>query len=355
MPERFLVASGDVELSGRSYAPASNDFPGAGVVMLHGIVSSADTFDAPGLEAMSLARAIQAAGIHAVSYDQRGAGDSTTQDWQFGLTEHALVDLPAVLAECRRRFGFERVVLLGHSLGGTIWHRYVAGPTGTTGATGPAHGALPRIVGGVVLASPADFDKSFPPWSDLFARGREFVESIDHNRDLIVAREEFVAAQIWLYWPRAAWIFRPWVVALNMRLGARFRFVARGLRTGPFPSLIYHRDDFDDATFQKVLQSKMLDRASAMLLREIGGEIFTPQPPPASAIDLDVLCIGSAQDGLVPLRSVEGFARRFKNARVLASETAYGVPSGHVGYLFKQGLRDRVAAEAVNYLRSALL
>ena len=167
-PDRFVVSSGACRLTARSYAPKTNEFPGAGVILLHGLLSSADFYDVRGLESISFARRLCHEGFHVVSYDQRSAGESTTADWAFGLKEHALIDLPAVLAECRKRFGFTRVVLFGHSLGGTIWLRYVQSPW-TPGAE-----TRPAVVAGVVAGSPAEFDRSFPPWSDIANRGRAF-------------------------------------------------------------------------------------------------------------------------------------------------------------------------------------
>ena len=346
-PDRFVVSSGTCRLAARSYAPTTNAFPGAGVLLLHGLLSSADVFDVPGLESLSLARRLGHEGFHVITYDQRGAGESTTADWSFGLKEHALVDLPAVLAECRKRFGFTRVVLLGHSLGGTIWLRYVQSPW-TPGAD-----VRPEVTGGVVIASPADFDRSFSPWSDIANRGRAFVEAIDRDRDRIISREEFVAAQITLYWRWATALVHPAAIRFQLRLGSRSALVAGLLRVLPIPSLIYHRDDFDNGQFQRVLQSKALDRASTALLLELADEILAPLPTPPP-VPLKVLCFGSALDRLVPLKSVEGFGRRFTNATVVATEQAYGHACGHVGYFFKPGVQERVVTDVVQYLRAAM-
>src|SRR5690348_13614263 len=97
-PERFAVKSDGCRLSGKSYTPKEPAAPGLGVVMVHGLLSASDVFDVRGREETSLARFISAAGHHVVTYDQRGAGDSTAADWKFGLETHSLVDLPAVLA-----------------------------------------------------------------------------------------------------------------------------------------------------------------------------------------------------------------------------------------------------------------
>ena len=339
-PVFFQVASGSVKLGARSYVPVRNVRPRCGIVLLHGISSSAEVFDVPGRESMSFARRLAAAGLHAISYDQRGATASPVTDWRFGLREHALVDLPAVLAACRKELGLERVVLLGHSLGGTVWLNYMEGG-------GPALPGQPAIKGGVVMASPPEFDRAHSPWKEIAGRGRPFVESIDENKDDIIAREEFASAQIWLYWPRLRWLFRPGGTRLTLRLAAALRPIAAVIRRVPIPSLIYHKDDFDTPTFQRVLGSNVMDSASTQLLLEIADTILGTPPKPKPPMPLDVFGVGSSLDRLVPLHTVRGFEKRFTPARILAAEDAYGQACGHVGYFFKESIRDRIADDVI--------
>jgi pimeloyl-ACP methyl ester carboxylesterase len=334
------VASGSISLAAKSYIPPVNARPGGGVVMLHGISSSSDVFDVPGDETLGLARRIAAAGLHAIAFDQRGAGDSPVTDWRFGLRDHAVIDLPAVLADCRSRFGLERVVLLGHSLGGTVWLTYME--SGASASPGQ-----PAIAGGIAIGSPPEFDRAMSPWKEIAARGRPFVESLDRNRDLIVAREEFVAGQIWLYWPRLKWLFLPGGVKLSLKAGAAWRPIAGLLRRLRIPTLVYLPDDFDTPTFQRVLRSRMLDSASTQLFLELADFIFGELPPARPPMPLDVLGIGSASDRLVPLHTLQGFAKRFTPARILATEEAYGQHSGHIGYFFRASIRDRVAEDVI--------
>lgn len=346
-PVPFRVASGGVSLGAKSYAPAKNARPGGGVILLHGISSSADVFDIPDRPDISFARRLAGAGLHTITYDQRGATGSPVGDWRFGLREHALVDLPAVLAACRQQFGFERVVLTGHSLGGTVWLSYMEGG-------GPSLPGQPVIAGGVVIGSPPEFDRAFSPWTEIAARGRAFVESIDHDKDLIIAREEFVSAQVWLYWPRLKWLFLPGGTRLFMRLAASVRPVAALLRRAKIPSLVYHRDDFDTPTFQRMLRSNALDRASSQLLLEVADLVLGKLPPSRPPIPLDIFGIGSSLDRLVPLRTVQGFAKRFTPARIVATEDAYGAACGHVGYFFKEAVRDRLLADVAAHVLRVL-
>jgi len=354
-PERFVLKSDRCRLSGKSYAPKEAVAPGLGVVMVHGLLSASDVFDVKGREEMSLARFLAGRGHHVVTYDQRGAGDSTAADWKFGLETHSLVDLPAVLALCRERFGFTRVVFVSHSLGGTIWLRYMHGRPMATPVPGPGvrdWADQPEIVGGAVLASPPFFNHVDVPWSDIFDRGTSFIADIDHNRDGLVVREEFVRAQIALYQPRMAKLLLPRVLRWMLALGGRLTFVAGLLRRLPTPAVIYHPDDFDDGTFRRVLRSKMIDRGPLRLLEELYREIADGPPDPIPPrLPFDGLAIGSRLDGFVPLAAVRRFGEQFQTARVIATEDEFRVPSGHVGYLFKQGVREPTFKAVAEYLQ----
>jgi pimeloyl-ACP methyl ester carboxylesterase len=354
-PDRFVVSSGGCRLIGHSYAPERNAAPGLGVVMVHGLLSSADVFDVDGRERMSLARHLRDEGFHAVSYDQRGAGASTATDWTFGIDTHSLVDLPAVLAVCRERFGFERVVFVSHSLGGTIWIRYVrARLAAASGAAVTPRDSThqPDIVGGAVLASPAFFTRDYAPWGDIADRGPAFIAASDANHDDVVVREEFVRAQIALYQPGMARVLRPRLLRAILALGGRFTLMAAILRRLPTRPVIYHPDDFDDRTFRHVLGSKTIDRGPARLLVDLYEEIVAgpPDPPPAR-LPFDGLAIGSALDGFVPLAAVRVFADQFRRARLIVTEDDFGMPSGHIGYLFKAGVQQPTFAAVANYLR----
>ena len=348
--DRFAVESDGCKLAARSYAPATNRHPGGGVVLVHGLLAAADFFDAPGLESMSLPRALQQAGVHAVTYDQRGTGDSTARDWSFSIREHSSVDLPAVMAACRSRFGFDRVVLVSHSLGGTIWLRYVrARLEGTI-----AGAKQPDIVAGAVVASPAVLNDRNVPWSDIATRGAEWLADIDRNKDRVVTREEFVRAQITLYWPRRAFLFSPGVLQWLLRRGSQSTAAAWMLKNSRTPAIIYHRDDFDAPTFRQVLASKAIDRGPHRLLVDLIGEITGPQPPTPPKLPFDGLAISSYLDGFVPLPAVQAFADQFQNGRFIVTEKAYGIATGHTGYMFKAGLHEQVTAEVVAFVKEKL-
>jgi pimeloyl-ACP methyl ester carboxylesterase len=76
----------------------------------------------------SLVEHMVAAGFDVWTANLRGQGGSrrTGPRARFGLAELALVDIPAVLAHVRHRSGFERVDVIGCSLGGSLLFAYLA-------------------------------------------------------------------------------------------------------------------------------------------------------------------------------------------------------------------------------------
>lgn len=91
------------------------------VVLVRGLLASADSFEVPGLPWLSLARYLASRGFEEVTYDQRGAGLSSASSVDFGLAEHVLVDLPAVLRFALELTGAdpEDLVLGEHGFDGT--------------------------------------------------------------------------------------------------------------------------------------------------------------------------------------------------------------------------------------------
>lgn len=80
-----------------------------------------------------LARAISAAGIHAVTSDLRGLGTSSlrpSRACDFGYEEMLSRDLPALLQRVRERFPGSPLYLLGHSLGGQLAMLHLAANPG---------------------------------------------------------------------------------------------------------------------------------------------------------------------------------------------------------------------------------
>jgi alpha-beta hydrolase superfamily lysophospholipase len=116
--------------------------PAQGTVLLvHGLGEHAGRY-------AGLARRLNAWGWHVVGYDQRGHGESPGARGRIAEPDDLLHDLAAVVDHARTaRPG--RLVLLGHSLGGLVAARFVAG------ALAPARPGWSREVDALVLSSPA--------------------------------------------------------------------------------------------------------------------------------------------------------------------------------------------------------
>ncbi len=102
-------------------------------------------------------------GWDVVGYDQRGHGASGGARGDIAARDSLLCDLALVIDALRARSGTssQRLVLLGHSLGGLIAARFVAG-----GLMANTAGELPawfRPVDGLVLSSPA-LDPGLNAW-----------------------------------------------------------------------------------------------------------------------------------------------------------------------------------------------
>jgi alpha-beta hydrolase superfamily lysophospholipase len=95
-----------------------------------------------------VAATLNANGWSVVGYDQRGHGASPGARGRISAADDLLADLAAVLDDVRRASP-KRVVLLGHSLGGLVAGRFVAG-----GLESPRP-AWQRDVDALVMSSPA--------------------------------------------------------------------------------------------------------------------------------------------------------------------------------------------------------
>ena len=125
------------------------DAPARGTVLLvHGLGEHIGRYE-------ELARQLNGGGWHVVGYDLRGHGASGGRRGDLPDAEALLRDLAGVIdalcSDARLKGG--RLVLLGHSMGGLVASRFVAG-----GLTASAAGVLPawfRPVDALVLSSPA--------------------------------------------------------------------------------------------------------------------------------------------------------------------------------------------------------
>lgn len=126
-------------------ALARRDWPSADargtIVIVHGLGEHAGRYS-------RLAASLNASGWNVVGYDQRGHGASPGKRGRIGSEDDLLADLAAVI-DAVRRDAPRRLVVLGHSLGGLVAARFVAG-----GLDAPRP-PWQRDVDALVLSSPA--------------------------------------------------------------------------------------------------------------------------------------------------------------------------------------------------------
>lgn len=138
-----LVTRDDVVLASRRWT--AEQPVGVGIVLVHGFTATKDE-----AAVVHAAEALATAGFDVLSYDARGHGDSGGE-CTLGYHEHYDV---AAAAEAMRE-EFDRVVLVGASMGSIAMLRYAAeasGYTGVVSVSGPAKWRIPRT-GRSILAA----------------------------------------------------------------------------------------------------------------------------------------------------------------------------------------------------------
>jgi pimeloyl-ACP methyl ester carboxylesterase len=203
-PEQITLDAGPVRLAALDYGPGRGDRTTAPMLMLHGQADLAWSMD-------SVAQAFRDR-YHVVSVDLRGHGHSD-QPGAYSLL-HLVADLRAAV----RQLGFERPVIVGHSLGGHAAAQYC--------------GLYPEVPRALVLVEgmgpPAKMHSSTADERDAVARAHVdlLLTPLAHKplRDLDAAVARLAAAH-----PR----LHP----------ARARFLAEvGTRPGPDGGLVWRFD-----------------------------------------------------------------------------------------------------------------
>lgn len=119
---------------------------GTPVLLCHGMGSNRFNLDGPGRT--SLARHLHARGFDVWLVELRGAGESRRGlalppiAWRWTFEDYVQHDAPAALDLVRRRTGRDKVLWVGHSLGGMVAYALLMTP------------AADRVAGAVTLASP---------------------------------------------------------------------------------------------------------------------------------------------------------------------------------------------------------
>jgi len=322
------------------------------VVLVHGLLSSSDIFDLPGVPEASLARYLQHRGFLVVTYDQRGAGGSQTQSWKFGLSELVTEDLPSVVAWTLRTFDAKRVTLGSHSLGGLEVYllRAFLAMGGQTGEV------TPDCLGHTfTIASPASFTPQLSPWRLALRRKSLFLERTD-TPEGVVTPTEYAWGLFDLSCPRlAARVPVEKVGAIWAFLG-RHRFVAALSSFLPTPILVYSPGDFSMFALPNVLNSRILDQGAGQLLAELGQAMRTAgemdietggqkikMPEALSFVPpFSLLTIASRGDRMIPEADVRTATSFVAGVEHVVVEDRFGIRCGHAGYLFKPSLYPQV-------------
>jgi len=125
-------------------APSNQAQPAKGVaVIVHGLGEHIGRYD-------HVARYLNEQGWHALGYDHRGHGRSPGRQGALKQGDDLLHDLATVIDAARAAYPGQRLLLVGHSLGGVIAGRFVAAL-----ATPQEPASWSRPVDGLVLSSPA--------------------------------------------------------------------------------------------------------------------------------------------------------------------------------------------------------
>ena len=145
---RTLRTDDGLPLHWRQWSPAGTGPTRGAVLIVHGLGEHIGRYEA-------VAARLNEWGWHVVGHDQRGHGASAGARGDVPCADRLLQDLALVIDELRRdpRLGAGPLVLLGHSMGGLVAARFVAG-----GLTANSAGALPkwfRPVDALMLSSPA--------------------------------------------------------------------------------------------------------------------------------------------------------------------------------------------------------
>ena len=123
---------------------------GTPVILCHGMGSNRFNMDGPGRT--SLARHLNAAGFDVWGLELRGAGKSRRRlrmppvPWSWTFEDHVQHDVPAALRLVRELTGHERLLWVGHSLGGMVAYASLMSP------------AAESFAGVVTLGSPSMTD-----------------------------------------------------------------------------------------------------------------------------------------------------------------------------------------------------
>lgn len=361
--ESELTTEDGIRLRVRLYNPVT-PLSSDPIVLVHGLLSSSDIFDVPNADHVSLARRLGDQGYTVVTYDQRGAGGSQTNNWAFGLAEIALMDLPAVIEYAMDVTESQKVILGGHSLGGV--QIYLLMCYAAMSSERKLTIDMSNIAACFTMASPVRLTPSIPPWCLIRAKWKTYYDLLDPDGDGRITPADFVRVQAGFFRPFWVTLLLPGIVRYCMKLGGQFRIVAAVLKCLPIPSLLYRGTDFDSRVFKEIMASKVLDAGPLQLLTEVRGAIesngrlkveylaeeVTLPDSLEQVKSMRILTMTSEMDNFVPPSDVIAIHSYIANGTSIVTESDLGIGSGHSGYLFKPNLHDLVFNQIIAFLRS---
>jgi pimeloyl-ACP methyl ester carboxylesterase len=356
----FVATGPDTKLRIKKYTPpvdaALKKEP---IILVHGLLNSSELFDVPGLEDMSLAISLVKEGFSVYTYDQRGAGESVCENWDFGLNENSFIDLPAIIKYVLDHSGAEKVVLGGYSLGGLIiYGLYTYISKFDASINGISKENISRMF---TIASPGALHQRIGPWRNTFVRGEKIMEGADGSID----RSRFMQGQIYIRSPFFSRFVGLRTIEFCSRIAGRSRFWASIIKVLPVPSLFYSRSDFDSKSFSKIVASKVFDRTSTRIFRELfhfasldgtirficnEQEILLPKDFDYWA-RIPLLLISSDEDKLVCSSEVDEVKKHVNSAVLFNTDKEIGKGCGHAGYLFKRSLAETVRKMIISFLQ----
>ncbi|MBN2355976.1 alpha/beta fold hydrolase [candidate division KSB1 bacterium] len=329
------------------------------IVLVHGLMNSADLYDIPGAPRQSLAKRLQNAGHDVYTYDQRGAGDSQINNWRFGLAENAFIDLPQIIAFALERSKARSVILGGYSLGGLIIFLFMTFLLKYE--TTLRHVRIDHIEKIFTLASPGVFLPRRGRWKHLYSRG----EKIAKKMSAIVDRADFLKAQIYIYDPALNNLLPKFMIHAALKFAAASPFTAGLVKSLPIPSFLYRSSDFDRRTFRSIVRSKVLDRSSKQLFSEIfqharsGGNIKVTVPHGQIDLptdfdlwkDIPLLMFSSQKDELVQCEEVKPIAGAVNGAVHHIIDEVFPKGCGHSGFVFNREISSFVVDKVLNFIK----
>ncbi len=282
-------------------APGEDAARGTPVILCPGVACNSRLFDFD--DAHSLARALTARGFDVWMLDPRGTGESeragfAPRRWRYGFAEYVRYDAPAAIDHVVARTGHDRILWVGHSMGGLVGY-WAAAQT-------PAGRHLAGVVG---LGSPADFS------GHASALGR-------------------------LHGGLLAWSLRGWPAVRMGWICTMIAPLAGRFRVYPETLFISH-DNVGGQTLRhfcvEVVEDvprRLLDNFSDSIYRALAldGGLLQEAHGQLGAIDPPVLAVAGDHDYVAPPSSVLGATRILHGCEV--TEVIVGGAGGpHFGHL----------------------